>query len=892
MGDTPVFNSLNFLGANRILNLPEPVDLDEPLRLRDQSSGPTGPTGVTGPQGDDGATGTAGVDGTTGVTGPAGSNGADGATGATGVTGTAGVDGVTGVTGSLGLQGVTGVTGAGTQGITGVTGPAGSAGTDGVTGVTGATGASGAGGGGGGDPATLDTLGVVVFANAEETEQGAVEQETGKPFTVNPTNLLLRRTTQNALIARPQAPLESSSSSSLTSGIPEIVPAGNARGIYAVDLQSWIELPTQVASGARAVCIGSRQTASGDNDVCIGTHGAFPANVASGGYSLACGTGNNLAAGYISSAVGYGNRALGARAVTFGDYNYIEAVSGYCAAMGRANYCRNASFMAAIGVNNNATSAGGFSVAMGGSNTAGPYGPSNSSVGRQNYTGGVSTGSSGRNCAFGFNNRANGKHGNAFGSYNHTNVSSVAMGILNNSTGTISASTTSPIVSGGTTPILSIASRSVAVGMRNQCHTLAYSQQNAIGSFNYVNSYRGSAIGRANNVYQGVGGFGLAMGHGNTTTGYSFAIGGYNRAYEQSLCIGRNCLSYGVGTAAFGYVCTVDSAVTFAAVCGGYICYVGGNYCTAIGVRARAGAGITPGTKASSFGYLVEANGSNSLAMGHLVYCDDSAVSSIGIGVLVNRSGYTISDITGVITVNGAAVANGINSTTLGVGVRNLGRNATLIGRAGYISAAGIDASLIGRGHSVSATGGSCLGGITGSVTGNYGTTVGGRVNTASGVDSIAMGNNSTATRTGELVHNSLDFLDDTASTRTGERGYHRITGNVKTGNATVTTVASVLLEAGTACVFEIVVIGNQSAGAHRASYKRRVTVYRVAAGVATIEGSVETIGTDIESDITWDLTVDVDGTNTMRVRVTGVAATDINWGASVKWVGIGEVVN
>lgn len=129
------------MNSNRILNLSQPVDPTEPVRLADVGifSGATGPTGPSGPPGADG------TPGPTGPTGPAGDPG--GPTGPTGPQGSVGPTGPTGPTGASGNDGGTGPTGpigpTGPSGATGPTGPQGVAGNDGSQGPTGPTGPSG-----------------------------------------------------------------------------------------------------------------------------------------------------------------------------------------------------------------------------------------------------------------------------------------------------------------------------------------------------------------------------------------------------------------------------------------------------------------------------------------------------------------------------------------------------------------------------------------------------------------------------------------------------------------------------------------------------------------------------------------------------------------------------
>ena len=97
----------------------------------------------------------------------------------------------------------------------------------------------------------------------------------------------------------------------------------------------------------------------------------------------------------------------------------------------------------------------------------------------------------------------------------------------------------------------------------------------------------------------------------------------------------------------------------------------------------------------------------------------------------------------------------------------------------------------------------------------------------------------------------------------------------VQTSTVTTTTIDSFTLAEGKAYLIEAAVVGKE-ADTNRAAYVRRACVYRPAAGAATLEGSVQD-GLTVESEAAWDCTIDVD-TNLARVRVTGEAATTIDW--------------
>lgn len=103
----------------------------------------------------------------------------------------------------------------------------------------------------------------------------------------------------------------------------------------------------------------------------------------------------------------------------------------------------------------------------------------------------------------------------------------------------------------------------------------------------------------------------------------------------------------------------------------------------------------------------------------------------------------------------------------------------------------------------------------------------------------------------------------------------------VTTTDATVTTIWSDTLADNTAYRFEAIVVARGTAAAARATYHRVCTVYREAAGAATLQGAVLAPTTDAESVAGWDVTFDVTG-NTLRLRVTGAAATAIRWNARI----------
>jgi len=102
-----------------------------------------------------------------------------------------------------------------------------------------------------------------------------------------------------------------------------------------------------------------------------------------------------------------------------------------------------------------------------------------------------------------------------------------------------------------------------------------------------------------------------------------------------------------------------------------------------------------------------------------------------------------------------------------------------------------------------------------------------------------------------------------------------------QTTDATVTTLASWSLLDETSYVIEATVSGKKSDTSQRAEYKIIGLFYRDGAGNATQQGAT-TVLSSIESDAAWDCVFDVSST-LARIRVTGAAATTVDWDADIK---------
>ena len=133
----------------------------------------------------------------------------------------------------------------------------------------------------------------------------------------------------------------------------------------------------------------------------------------------------------------------------------------------------------------------------------------------------------------------------------------------------------------------------------------------------------------------------------------------------------------------------------------------------------------------------------------------------------------------------------------------------------------------------------------------------------------------------------SVDINGFTQVARSASNGGGYVTQvrTVQTTGATVTDLATIAVAQGDVFAVEVDVIGRKSDGTDRAMYKLTGLFYRNSGGNVTQQGSTVSL-TTIESNASWDCTLNADTSNqTIDVRVTGVAATTINWKAVVRYV-------
>lgn len=83
----------------------------------------------------------------------------------------------------------------------------------------------------------------------------------------------------------------------------------------------------------------------------------------------------------------------------------------------------------------------------------------------------------------------------------------------------------------------------------------------------------------------------------------------------------------------------------------------------------------------------------------------------------------------------------------------------------------------------------------------------------------------------------------------------------------------------------ELRVVAREEGGANHATYHRRCCIHNIA-GTTALEGTVETLGTDVETDAAWEIYITADDTNdALKVEVEGGSGQNIRWIAELSYV-------
>jgi len=217
-------------------------------------------------------------------------------------------------------------------------------------------------------------------------------------------------------------------------------------------------------------------------------------------------------------------------------------------------------------------------------------------------------------------------------------------------------------------------------------------------------------------------------------------------------------------------------------------------------------------------------------------------------------------------------VASGTNSVIVG-GYRNTASNSYAIAGGDASVASGYAAVALGRGCTASSDSATAFGYAT----------------TAEAGHTLALGYRSKAYRNGQVAQASSYFAALGDAQRSSLVMSNLTTNDTPTELSLLSTGSTdrLVLPNNTMWHADIRIAARQVGGANHAIYHRKCCIYRNANAASTaLQGTVQTIGTDEESDANWNVAITADTTNgSLKIEVTGVAATNIRWVADIQLV-------
>lgn len=286
------------------------------------------------------------------------------------------------------------------------------------------------------------------------------------------------------------------------------------------------------------------------------------------------------------------------------------------------------------------------------------------------------------------------------------------------------------------------------------------------------------------------------------------------------------------------------------------------------------------GANAIDFQSSRTANTQVASGAGAILFGTRASTASAADSVVMGAVGSTAS-------FSGSAVFGGTSNSSTST-------NAVVVGGDGNTSSGA--RAIVAGGQSNTAGGGSyasVLGGFSNTASATLSTVLGGQLNTASGDGSTASGFYATTRSTNYArAHAGGRF----AALGDAQAGSYIL--RAVTTNATITellapdgvTTQRITPPNNAAYSFSGQVVGRSSTG-DSAGWRFSGTIERGAAAAnTTIIGTVSQTDTNAEAGAsTWVLTVDADTVNgSLRIRVTGVAATNIRWVATVETCELG----
>lgn len=259
-----------------------------------------------------------------------------------------------------------------------------------------------------------------------------------------------------------------------------------------------------------------------------------------------------------------------------------------------------------------------------------------------------------------------------------------------------------------------------------------------------------------------------------------------------------------------------------------------------------------------------------------------------------------------------AQVASGNYSLVAG-GRNNKASGADSVAAGNTNTASGVASTAFGGGHTVSGDYSAAMG-YGNTITTSYGTAIGfgntvsasggvglGVGNSVSGTNGVAVGGANSVTSSSAFAYGvqakaRLYCMEAQAAGQLAAVGDAQFTRTIMRVNTTGATGTRLLVNSGDFTIPSNATIGarvaicgrKQSGGASSAFYGVRQVVIANTAGTTALQGAVGTVGTDIDTLTIGGIAITADDTNdAMAITVTGVAATNIAWVATIEAIEI-----
>ena len=360
---------------------------------------------------------------------------------------------------------------------------------------------------------------------------------------------------------------------------------------------------------------------------------------------------------------------------------------------------------------------------------------------------------------------------------------------------------------------------------------------------------------------------------------------------SDNICSGNSCVIVS------GKQANIDNLSTYSILNGGQYCEINDSDWSGIGV----GDACTVNTSSSAvIGGGVNCHITNSIG-GVVVGGSNNNVNNSTAGGICSGLYNTVNDDFSFIgggksnTINGlyCAIVCGL-SNTIGAGISYCGilsgyNNSVSVGSTSTICSGSTNSitnsySVIcgGQSHSIAGSFSGVLCGYSNAANGSFSTALGGRENAATAKYSFAMGYDAKSTHQGEIAYSGSPKILNQGDSQRMLMTLKRATSNT-TPRYMYVDGASLTMDipTNTSWTFDILVNAFKTDGSATAGYHIRGIIYRDGTAVPVFAGTPTTT-VIAETDAAWDCVVEATA-NRLDIKVTGAAATAINWTARVE---------